>query len=329
MQTNRSKIEPHRLFLWCFVLGIMVLLIGIILESHVHDINKDWVFTYSILCELFKNLGIAITISSVFTYILSTEEFIHYIKDKLINIIISKDFISELNHDERKEMITAVLKPPKELADIYSGINHYLNKRIDESLLLFHKPFRSGYNITGTASLDKDKNCVRVEADMSYRIYKVLGEFEKLAVGFEDDKVEVKFTKIYANGNEFYNNVCDIEDKAKSTDNIIKNDPAVKTCSSIEIPEVFRKENQIDVARRIVEYGEDHWHMFSFRGTLPVDKFNLFIACQDGIEIKKYITYGPSENFKVFNEKDKITISCNEWMQPGLGVSILFALNCK
>jgi len=264
-KNNRTRFLPF--FSSWFFIGLIILLLGVILESNNEKIGDEYKYWYAIAYDLLKNIGIAVLISNVFSHVIGTQQFIDFIRDKLINIIVSKDFIQKLNKDERRDMLHVILRPTKELSQIYSGINRYFNTYITDSLKLFNSHYRSSYNINAEAMIDKDKNVVYVEADLNYRIYKVLGEYEKLPIGFEDEESKVIFTKVTAPGGleEIIENV-DLKKKEDiENEELLKNDPSILTGSTVQIPDSFKEFSQLDVSRRVIEYGNDHWHLMTYR----------------------------------------------------------------
>ncbi|MFC1591460.1 hypothetical protein ACFL43_02940 [Thermodesulfobacteriota bacterium] len=314
-----------RFFSIWFFLGVIILLFGVILDLTTPDNSTKYI--YSILVDFCKTLGIALLISNIFNFVLGTQKFINFIRDKLINIIISKDFIHRLSTVERRDMLKIILKPPKELSSIYSGINEYFNRYIEASLSLFKLQYRSGYLITAEASYDQELQKVKVESDYNHRIYKVMGKYEKLPMAFEEDDSELLFTKLSAptGEEEIITKTIKTKKDALSDDEPLKNDPSIKDVLYIEIPEAYKAYDRLDVSRRIIEYGEDHWQLFSYRATQPCDKLFIIIRCHDGLKIKKVVTYGPDAKFIVENMGCKVTISCNSWLEPGFGVSVLIS----
>ncbi|MBF0329953.1 MAG: hypothetical protein HQL10_12405 [Nitrospirae bacterium] len=328
-QENRRIIS---FFTKWFYIGFGVLLLGITLESYKQNIIKEWMFAYSIAIEFLKNIGIAIIISNIFSYILGTQEFMSYLRQKLIEIVVSKDFLHKLNREERREMLKIILKPTKELSEIYSGINQYFSRYIEDSMNLFHAHFRSGYMIVAEASMDSETNRVKVVSEMDHRIYRVMGEYEKLPVGFEDEDSKMLSTKLFSpNGEEQSSIDCKVVNKAELNDDILAKDPALINGTLSEIPESFKKYTQLDVKRKLVEYGVDHWHLYTYRAKTPCDKLNISLMCRDGLEVKKVVTYGRGSNFKIDKSTDnsRVTVSCNDWLEPGFGVAILLAKNTR
>lgn len=311
-----------------FFASIIIILVAIVMEQY-GCIHNYGCFFYSILYELLKTIGIALFISSIFNFIIGTHAFTNYVKNKIIDVMVTKDFLGKLSIDDRKEMLKTILRPTKEIALIYSGINQYFSKYIEDSMALFKSHFRSGYTIIGVASVDKDSKRVKLELDLNYRIYKVLGKFEKIPLGFEDEGSKLISTTISSNTNEkvYSESELKMETQDKLTDDLLKKDPAIKQGSEINLSEEFKNDDQLDIRRSLIEYGFDHWHLFTYRCSQACDKLSIVITCNDDLEIKKAIPFGNVQNYKVNIEdsKKRISISCNSWLKPGLGFCILIA----
>jgi len=66
----------------CFYLGLFSLLLGILLDSYIDRLNGGWLYLAQIGIELLKNIGIAILVANVFSFIIGTQQFIDFIRDK-------------------------------------------------------------------------------------------------------------------------------------------------------------------------------------------------------------------------------------------------------
>ena len=329
--TKQDHLDFLRFFSKYFFISIIILFIAVIMDLEKTNIPNSFSFLYSVMVEVLKSVSIALFLSNVFDFVIGTKSFIEYIKDKLIGIIITKDFMAKLNKDDRKEMLKTILRPSREISKIYSGINQYFTNYVDGSLKLFNSHFRSGYTVFGVASYDNQKNKVRLEINLNYRIYKVMGEFEKIPIGFEDEDSTLVSTTISGQNNieEIIN--CDntMLSRESLKESLLKNDSTIKRGSEITIPEKFNQFNQLDISRKIVEYGEDHWHLFTFRCSQACDKLSMIISCNDDLIIRKIIPYGNVENFSIDKQDNKIIVNCNDWLNPGLGLSILIARSAE
>ncbi len=287
--------------------------------------NIKVIYFIELIAKLLESVGIAIFIANIFTFILGTNEFMTYVRKKLMKIVISKDFITQLNEDEQKKLLHLTLRPTKKLSEIYSGINDYFNSYINKSINLFTKSYRGNLILNIEFSFNEEKNCIQSEIEMDYDIYKVTDSFEPLEFYFEDESFEHKYTKIFGKNKEF---IVEGKDGLEKIDKTEYSDSSMNDGYNLPIPEEFNQCNQININRKFVEYGNDHWQVFSYKTTKAYHKMVLFVECKDGLIIRNYSTFGVSEDFKVVNQNDrKLKITYTDWMSPGFGVNLVVAID--
>jgi hypothetical protein len=335
---DNDKKTLGKTFLLALFVGIILILISIIINDmllvNIPGNSKLSFFT-TVINELIKNAGIAIIIAYFFTFVSGTRSFMDFIKDRLISIIITKDFLSKLSKDEQRDILYTTTQPSEELLSNYSGIKDYFSMHITKFLALSETHFRSSYQVDAVAKIDKTENIVYVDSQLSYRMYKVAGKIENLNTGFEDEKVKEEPTKIYTPDRKEYS----IEEEQLGRDKLMsremdvdfKNDPSLYSVSvpiiNADLKNELLKHKYLDVVKRITEFGNDHWHLYTFRIIHPCDKFSIALSCQDGLIIKKTIPFGKIDSFIIDcrDENRIITILCNEWLEAGSGVAILIA----
>lgn len=106
------------------------------------------------------------------------------------------------------------------------------------------------------------------------------------------------------------------------------NDCATEVVLETPLPnDDYRKAKYLDVIREIEEFGENHWINFSYRSSKPTDGMLMTIDCEGDLVVKDAVPYGPSNVFDIVisNDKKRVNVSCNAWMDPGYGVNILIA----
>ncbi|NIP31698.1 MAG: hypothetical protein GTO02_19615 [Candidatus Dadabacteria bacterium] len=274
-----------------------------------------------------ESLGLAMIIAKIFTYTISTNEFIEYIRKMLKDIVSSKEFITKLNQKDQKNLLGMVLKPKEEVSNVYSGINDYFNQYVEDSLELFAENYRSSMVLDAVASINKQKNCLQIRFDANYRVYKFDKDknFVPLTLGFEDERFEHIRTIIRAQGNLEKEIPEDLIEEITDQNQI--NDPVIKKLYRMEVPEEFKKFNQINVSRRIIEYGNDHWQVLSYKTIKACDRMSVTLRCEKGLVIRKCLTYGVEDRFVIEKEDRLVKVDYNDWLRPGFGVNILIALD--
>jgi hypothetical protein len=302
-----------------FYISVILILIGIILSSvQVNHISH--VYILSLISKLFESIGIAIFVANIFTFTIGTDEFLKYIRDKLMRIVISKEFVAKLDPKEQKNLLHMVLKPTQELSNIYSGINDYFNQYVEDSMSLFDTNYRGHMVLDATASIDKEKNILKIEFDLDYMVYKVGEKFDSLKLGLEEESSEHVKTIVRAQGN-----IEQIIPEELITESDEIEDPTIKKLYDMTVPEEFNKFDQINVSRTVIEYGNDHWQVFSYKTIKTCDRLTVVLRCKDGLVIRNCNTYGVQDKFIIERDKEKIKVVFNDWLSPGFGVNILIA----
>lgn len=310
--------NPLRFFSKWFFISLILVLLGLISAS-AQNHHPSHQYLLGLLSSLLQNIGVAIFVANIFSFILGTNEFLDFIRDRLISLVLSKDFITKLSQDEQRRLLGLVLKPSRHISNIYSGINDYFNQYIEESMRLFDTCYRGHIVLDALASVGDDGR-LKVVFDIDYMIYKVGDRFEKLRLGLEDSSFEHIRTIVRAQGGiekeipkEAFIEITEI------------NDPTIKKLSEAEIPEEFNKFSQINISRRVVEYGNDHWQVFSYKTIKACDRLTVILRCSDGLVIRNCGTYGVEDKFSIEKEERAIKIVYNDWLSPGFGVNILIA----
>jgi len=316
-----------KFFNWIFYVSIIMILIGLIIQQKLslNDIPNVYIrYFLDILGKFLENGGIALFIANIFTFIIGTQDFINYIRQKLMKIIISKDFVTTLSIEEQQKLLKLTLKPSKDMSELYSGIDDYFNDYIESSMKLFENSYRGNLVINAFATFNKEKNCVQLEIDMDYTVYKVSEKFEPIKVFFEDETSEHISTTIYAKNSE---PVVLKNSNAKKIENNELGDPCAVKGYELEIPEKFNQYEQININRKFIEYGNDHWQVFSYRTVFPYHGIIINLKCSDGLSIKHYITYGKQQDFDVEKINNSIKIQNHNWLNPGFGANVVISMD--
>ena len=316
-----------KFFNWVFYASAIMILIGLIiqLELSMHTINNVYMkYSIDILGKLLENGGIALFIANIFTYIIGTEDFINYIRQKLMKIVVSKEFVTTLSMAEQQKLLKLTLKPSKDLSELYSGIDDYFNDYIDSSMKLFDNSYRGNLVLNAFASFNKELSKVQLEIDMDYTVYKVGDTFESIKGFFEDDASKHVSTTIYAK-NTTPVVLTDTDAIVLEKDDI--GDPCVVKGFELKIPEEFNEFKQININRKFIEYGNDHWQVFSYRTVFPYHGIIINLKCSEDLKIRHYITYGKQQDFDVEKLDSSIKIQNHNWMNPGFGANVVISLD--
>lgn len=297
-----------RFFSKWFFIAIILILLGLMLSSTTQT-DQTLKYIVSLFSGLLQNIGLSIIIGCIFDFIIGTEDFIKYIRERLVDIVLSKDFITKLNENEQKRLLKLTLKPTREVSSIYSGIDDYFDTYVNKSMELFETCYRGQMTIDAIASIDKERNVIKIEWDITYLVYRVAEKFEPLLIWVSDDNTEHVETTITANKNDIErinnNSLIDI-DKSKIQD------PILNKGYTIEFPERFNRFREVTIRRKLIEYGNNHWHLFCYKAMKPCHRITVNISCHDGIIIKDVNTFGVQDEFSIENNKHKVRIAYND-----------------
>jgi hypothetical protein len=266
---KNEKKELRHTFLFSLFIGLLLIFASIIVNESLDNFNlhAEILFWINIAVEFFKNIGIALVIAYIFSFVSSTQIFIEFVKKRLIGIINTKDYLKKLSTKEQREMLENTLKSEKEPS--YKEINSYFDKHINQSLSLYKTHFRSSYQLNAIAKIDN--NIVCVDFILRYRMYPVDGKYENLNVGFEDKDVKLKPIEIITPDGE----KKELETKLLSKNDIrtqnissdFSSDPTIVNEMVAELPQAYFQHKYLDVVDRATEYGNDHWHLFTLMAT--------------------------------------------------------------
>lgn len=302
-----------------FYLSIILIITSVLMHL-LASTHSGHAFLLKLIADVISSIGIAVLVANIFSFTIGTEEFLKFIRERLIKIVISKDFIARLSSDEQKSLLGMVLKPSRELAEIYSGINDYFDQYVEDSMALFDNCYRGHMHIEAVASYNVEAGHVQIHFDYDYVMYKTADEFDSLPVWFEDSRHEHVRTIVAAKAGDWEQIP---PENIKELTNI--EDPTMVKGYSMSVPEKFNKLDHVNVSRRIIEAGNDHWQIFSFKTIKPCDQLTVSLRCEDGLIIKDSNIYGIQDKFSIDKESSKIRVRFTDWLSPGFGVNIMVA----
>ncbi|MBE0465559.1 hypothetical protein [Halomonas colorata] len=272
--------KVQKFFTRWFFISILLIVSSITLVSLSKN-HSNHFFVIELIANVMSSVGIAILVANIFSFTIGTEEFLKFIRERLIKIVISKDFVTRLSSEEQKSLLGMVLKPSRELAEIYSGINDYFDQYVEDSMSLFDNCYRGHMRIEGVAYFDEKKNRVQIDYDYDYVMYKTANEFDELPVWFEDERHEHIRTIVAAKAGDWEEIPAEL---IKELDNI--EDPTMVKGYSMSVPDKFNKLDHVNISRKICEAGNDHWQIFSFKTIKPCDQLTVSLRCENGLIIK-------------------------------------------
>jgi hypothetical protein len=124
-----------------------------------------------LLIETFSTIGISLLIASFFSYTTSTKEFIDNITQYLKDIVIDKTFLANLDEISKKQALSSLIKPSNQDKQVYSHIENYYDKFIQEVFDVTKKNIRTEYVVNSEVLYDVDKKRLFCRNKIRYRLY--------------------------------------------------------------------------------------------------------------------------------------------------------------
>lgn len=303
-------------YLW---LGIVFVLLSIILDKQ-FDIDELW---FSASVSLIKSIGIAIIVASIFTFASGTSEFVNKIRELLQDIVVSRNFLGNIDSESKREALSSLIKPSTEEKRIYSNIEDYLNTYINNTMDVTNKCVRSNYSINTRAFIDKEDNKVICSSKITYRLYPTKEGYSEIKVGFLEQEKESNCEQIIINtpyGER------DVFSESKLNFETVDVDLGKARLATIDLNKFDKKCGHLDIEISTIEPGFDHWKMLSFSALQPTDGLRFYLICEDGLEIKNFHTFIHGAKIYVdMKSNNEMTASCNEWVNEGTGLSVLIS----
>jgi hypothetical protein len=300
---NDSFISLFTSYFW---LGILLTLLAIIIDLE----YPSRALPLSIFINLTESIGIAIIVASIFTFVSGTSEFINKIRALLQDIVVSRNFLGNIDSESKRDALNALIKPSFEERKIYSNIEDYLNTYISKTLEITRKCVRSNYNVNARAYIENNK--VFVDSNISYRLYPTKDGYDKIKIGFLETESDSTCKKIVVNTPHGQRRV--FEDLKFEPTQI---DAGMARLASIDLSEYAKSCSHLDISLEMTEAGSDHWIMLSFSALMPTDGFKHTLRCENNLRIASSHTFIHGAQFYVDKPSDtEITTSCNEWIIP-------------
>jgi len=307
-----------KLFSSYFWLGLVLVLFSVIL-----DLKFPNMPFWALACTgLLESVGIAILVASIFTYASGTSEFVNKIKSLLQDIVVSRNFLGNIDSESKRDALSALIKPSIEEKRIYSNIEDYLNTYIIQTMDVTNKCVRSNYNVHARAYLNKEHNTICVDSNISYRLYPTKDGYSDIKVGFLASEILSTCNQIVVNTPHGDREVFETLEFKE-----VEIDVGKARIATIDLSKHAKKCSHLDISLDMTESGSDHWIMLSFGAMMPTDGFKHSLRCDDGLKVNSFHTFIHGAQFYTDKPSDtEMITSCNEWINEGTGLSILVSL---
>ena len=292
------------------ILGIIIILCSIIIELEL----KNTIYV-EISVKLLSTIGIALMIGAIFDFSKNSQAFTNFVSSILKDIIINRSFFNDLDETSKKQSLEMILRPSEYQIEQYADLNDYFQKKINDSMGMFHTNFKT--NLVLTADAKKVNGRVVVYTKLTYRIYKVENEYKPIITTFERDDSHIGSTKILYPGG--YEEVT--EDDVRDAGMTIDERPVYY---QFMIPERLYQYPYLTIRKDVIETGYDHWTNVNWISLTPSDGINYTLTCYDGINIKEYILFDDIDlyNVEINDDLNKISIVSSSWLDKSTGFTI-------
>lgn len=306
-------------YLW---LGVSLLLISIII-----DLSYPQKTTYiSIIYKLLEGIGVSILIASIFSYASSTYDFVEKVRGLLEDIIIKRNFLGNIDPEGKKEALKSLIQPSNSEINKYPNIGNYYGYFINKTLEIAQKSVRSNYQVHARAYVDQSTNRIAVDGTYSYRLYPCSEGYHDITVGYPADGLVSNHCE--------HVTVCTPEGKRQifneSNLTFVDHDDGgdISKMAKIPVAEIGKGHDCLDVELRVIEFGSVNSFLYSFKALQPTDGFKLHLHCEDPLFIKSQAVFVVGANYYLDVDPSEkwLTITCNQWINEGTGISILIAL---
>ncbi len=312
---NQSALELFfSKYLW---MGLLWLALALLLQE---QIGKQHFIVHALI-ELVKTVAISVVVASIFSFTLGTAEFVGKIKDLLEDVVVSRNFLGNLSGSGKREALKSLLKAPARDKGGYQHIERYYENYVGDTLGIENKNVRSNYSINATAFYDSDSKRVGVKSIYSYRLYPSADGYKDLKIGFDEGDELSTVEKIVVNMPDGTRTLFDninftSEEKAGSKDRI-----AIFPLN--DYSETFE---HLDIEAHMIEYGADHWFMYTFKALQPTDGFRFYLKCECNLEVRNYSVFDTGKAYHVDRVGvHEISVNCYQWIKEGVGLAILIS----
>ena len=93
----------------------------------------------------------------------------------------------------------------------------------------------------------------------------------------------------------------------------------------INIEEISKGYDHLDIELRIKEYGYDHWMLVYFKAEQPTDGFNFNLSVESPIQIKQFNVFDVGHNYHIDKTDKDLHIGCYQWINEGAGLSTVIS----
>ncbi|WP_226396811.1 hypothetical protein [Haemophilus sp. Marseille-Q0026] len=315
--TFLSKVFPS--YFW---IGLTLILLSIILDKYIE--SEKYSFLITIFINLTQSIGVSILVATIFSFAATTADFTQRIKGFLEDIIIKRNFLSNIEPEGKKEALRALIKPSdKELSNL-PNINDYYDHFINNTLAVQSKNVRSNYSIQVKIYIDPDDEKVKAEGIYTYRLYPSANGYNPIIIGFDEEKEtgsKCIHIKVYNQKGALFTKEIDNLQEIKEDGNTHRRQEGKIDLTNEEIA---KDQKYLDIELKVIEVGNIDSLLLQFKALQPTNGFKFNLECSENLQIRNHAVFVVNaKHYETLSEdKKSITISCNQWINEGSGVCV-------
>lgn len=326
-----GKLFNRFLLLW----GIILILASVLLELNLAPCFQDNTQAYyGIIYMAIVILGkicSAVGISFVVNWYLKKQQKSDFAKEenkKIIKELVESDicpsinsalsrFVSDpttiscLEADAKAALISGVVMKN-------DGLDEYRIKQL-KSITSDWSVFRINGSYSGEAY--KEDGIVFFSAVIKYQLKFNCGVADYIEKTFvSEDTAEVSYVKFSNPDNP--NENCIIPQRDLSKKRTTANGTSFEFLYETKVPTEFEHLNLINVEKKMVFKGSDHWVNSGWLNSLPTQCFNISINCKDGLIIKEKMIFDSTDTYFLSTEEacvDRFIAYTYQWANPFTG----------
>ncbi len=313
---------------YCWI-GLVMMLFSIILDYAITTENRTICSVIAI--NLSQSIGVSILVASIFSFAATSADFTNRIRTFLEDIIIKRNFLSNIEPEGKKEALKSLIKPSDKELNNLPNINDYYDHFINNILSISTKNVRSNYSIYTTVFIDNDDNKIKAKGVYSYRLYPSANGYTPIIIGFDEDPntgSQCNYIRIYNQKGE--------QKTFKKTDITLENvqedgNTHIKQEGKIDLrnESIAKDQKYLDIELEVVEVGDNDSLLLQFKALQPTNGFKFTLNCNNNLSIKDHAVFVVNAKYyeSLNTDRDNINIVCNQWINEGSGVCISILKN--
>lgn len=304
-------------------IGLVMMLFSIILDYAIKTENRA---IYSVIAiNLSQSIGVSILVASIFSFAATSADFTNRIRTFLEDIIIRRNFLSNIEPEGKKEALKSLIKPSdKELSNL-PNINDYYDHFINNILAISTKNVRSNYSIYTNVFIDGD-NKIKAKGIYSYRLYPSANGYTPIMIGFDEDKdtgSKCNYIRIYNQEGEqkiFTQDDIKLEDVKEDGNTHRKQEGKI----DLKNESIAKGQKYLDIELEVVEVGNNDTLLLEFKALQPTNGFKFTLTCNPELTITDHAVFVVNAKYyeNLNPARNNINIVCNQWINEGSGVCI-------